>query len=157
MRPRARHRQQPRGSDAALTAIKLVHTLAWFSIESCVVYLLYAGFTRRSDRRTAIAAEIVAAETLIFGANGCRCPLTQLAERRGAKRGSVTDIYLPRWFAHNLPAIHVPIIVLAAYLHARNLQAPNHACRRSSNPTQVAATGPQPEPNRGARAVRREA
>lgn len=55
-------------------------------------------------------------------ANGFRCPLTQIAERAGAERGSVTDIYLPRWFAHNLPAIHVPLIVLAGYLHTRNLR-----------------------------------
>ena len=40
----------------------------------------------------------------------------------GAERGSVTDIYLPRWFAHNLPAIHVPLIVIAGYLHTRNLR-----------------------------------
>ena len=29
---------------AAVTAIKVFHTLAWLSIESCVVYVLYAGF-----------------------------------------------------------------------------------------------------------------
>lgn len=111
-------------STAALTAIKVVHTLAWFSIESCMVYVLLAGLIRRSDRRTAIAAAVVAGESLIFVANRCRCPLTQVAERVGADRGSVTDIYLPRWFARNLPAIHVPLIVLATYLHARNLRHP---------------------------------
>lgn len=111
-----------RGSGAALTVIQLVHTLAWFSIESCMVYVLWAGFTRQSDRRAGIAAAVVAAESLVFTANGFRCPLTEVAERAGAGRGSVTDIYLPRWFAHNLPAIHVPLIVLAGYLHIRNLR-----------------------------------
>jgi hypothetical protein len=111
-----------RGSGAALRAVKAVHTLAWFSIEACMVYVLYAGFARRSDRRAGIAAGIVAAESLIFAGNGFRCPLTQVAEHLGAERGSVTDIYLPRWFARNLPAIHVPLIALAGYLHARNLQ-----------------------------------
>ena len=43
------------------------------------------------------------------------------AVRFGAASGSVTDIFLPRWFAHNLPAIHVPLIVLAMGLHLRNL------------------------------------
>jgi uncharacterized protein YndB with AHSA1/START domain len=107
---------------AALATVKLVHTLAWFSIESCMVYVLWAGFKRRSDRRAAVAAGVVATESLIFAANGFRCPLTQVAERVGAERGSVTDIYLPRWFAHNLPAIHVPLILLAGYLHRRNLR-----------------------------------
>lgn len=87
-----------------------------------MMYVLYAGFAGRSDRRAGIAAGVVAAETLIFAGNGCRCPLTQVAERLGTEHGSVTDIYLPRWFARNLPAIHVPLIGLAGYLHARNLR-----------------------------------
>ena len=48
--------------------------------------------------------------------------MTQLAERIGAGKGSVTDIYLPDWFARNLPAIHVPLIALAILLHVRNLR-----------------------------------
>jgi hypothetical protein len=88
-----------------------------------MVHVLYAGFARRSDRRAGIAAGVVAAETLIFAGNGFHCPLTRVAERLGAERGSVTDIYLPGWFARNLPAIHVPLIALAVYLHARNLRA----------------------------------
>lgn len=39
------------GSEAALRAVKTIHTLAWFSIEACMVYVLYAGFARQSDRR----------------------------------------------------------------------------------------------------------
>lgn len=114
--------RQARHSDAALTVIKVVHTLTWFSIESCMLYTLYAGFARRSDRRAAIAAGVVAGESLVYTANGFRCPLTQAAEHLGAERGSVTDLYLPRWLARNLPAIHVPLIVLAAFLHGRNLR-----------------------------------
>ena len=64
----------------------------------------------------------MAGESLVYMANGFRCPLTQVAEHLGAKRGSVTDLYLPRWLARNLPAIHVPLIVLAAFLHGRNLR-----------------------------------
>lgn len=110
-----------RGSDTAVRAILAIHTLAWFSIEGCVAYVLYAGFAGRSDRRAGICAGVVAAESLIFAGNGFRCPLTQMAERLGAERGSVTDIYLPRWVARSLPAIHVPLIALAGLLHARNL------------------------------------
>jgi len=61
-------------------------------------------------------------ESLVFVGNRCRCPLSGLAERLGAGNGSVTDIYLPRRLAHNLPAIHVPLLMLAGYLHARNLR-----------------------------------
>lgn len=114
--------RQARHSGAALTVIKVVHTLAWFSIESCMLYVLYAGFARRSDRRTAIAAGVVAGESLVYTANGFRCPLTGVAEHLGAQRGSVTDLYLPQWLACNLPAIHAPLIVLATFLHGRNLR-----------------------------------
>jgi hypothetical protein len=109
----------------------VIHTAIWFSIEACMMYVLYAGFARRSDRRAGIAAGVVAAESLIFVGNGCRCPLTSVAERLGIERGSVTDLYLPRWFARNLPAIHVPLICLAGFLHARNLRV-QRGCSPSS-------------------------
>ena len=44
----------------------------------------------------------------------------------GAERGSVTDIYLPKWLAHSITAIHTPLLVLMAYLHARNLRRTHH-------------------------------
>ena len=99
-----------------------MHTVAWFSIESCVVYLLWSGVTGRSDRRAAAAAAVVGGECLVFAANGFRCPLTAMAESAGATRGSVTDIYLPAWFARNLPAIHLPVLLLIGWLHRRTLQ-----------------------------------
>jgi hypothetical protein len=102
--------------------IRGVHTAAWFSIELCVGYLLWSGAACRSDRRAAAAAAVVAGECLVFAGNGFRCPLTGLAEAAGASSGSVTDIYLPRWFARNLPAIHVPLLVLIVWLHGRILR-----------------------------------
>jgi len=129
-------RQAPTGAarpvrgrdDAALAVIKATHTLAWFSIESCMAYVLYAGAAGRTDRRAALAGAVVAGESLVFAANGFRCPLTQLAENLGAADGSVTDIWLPRWFARNLPAIHIPLLAAAAYLNGRNL------CQRQLHP-----------------------
>lgn len=109
-------------NDVPVTLIKAAHTLAWFSIESCMAYVLYAGAARRTGRRAALAGAVVAGESLIFAANGFRCPLTQLAGKIGAADGSVTDIWLPRWFARNLPAIHVPLLAAAAYLNGRNLR-----------------------------------
>ncbi len=87
-----------------------------------MVYLVIAGLRRQSDRRAAVAAGVVAVESLVFLGNGAHCPLTALATRLGAGSGSVTDIFLPKWFAHNLPVIHVPLIALAIYLHGRNLR-----------------------------------
>src|SRR5688572_13189869 len=101
--------------------IRGVHTAAWFSIESCVGYLLWAGATGHSDRRAGAAAAVVAGECLISAADGFRCPLTGMAERACATSGSVTDIYLPAWFARNLPAVHVPLLALIGWLHRRIL------------------------------------
>ncbi|WP_222263134.1 hypothetical protein [Modestobacter marinus] len=107
------------GRPHGLALIRAVHTAAWASVESGVGYLLWSGARGRSDRRAGVAAAVVVGECLVFAANGCRCPLTDLAERAGAASGSVTDIYLPRWFARNLPVIHVPLLVLIGALHHR--------------------------------------
>ena len=68
-----------------------------------MLYVLFAGIAGRTDKRVGIASAVVAGESLVFAANGFRCPLTELAERYGAERGSVTNIYLPTWFAHRHP------------------------------------------------------
>jgi len=107
----------------ALTAVKTVHTLIWLSVELSVVYLIFAGLTKRSGPRVAVAGATVAGESLVYLLNGARCPLTDVAERLGADNGSVTDIYLPRTLARNLPAIHVPILALIVYLHRDRLLA----------------------------------
>ena len=107
------------GSTGPLLALKVVHSLIWLGVEICMGYLLYAGWRRRWDRRAAVSAIVVAGESLVFVGNGCRCPLTGLAAEMGAARASVTDIFLPRPVAANLPKIHVPLIALALWLHVR--------------------------------------
>ena len=117
----------PAGSGATrhtrLVVVKTLHTMIWLTIESCMAYVLVSGIRRRSDRRAAAAAGVVAAECVVFIGNGLRCPLTDLAASLGAEHGSVTDLYLPRSIAHSLQAIHIPIVAIAAALHARNLRA----------------------------------
>jgi hypothetical protein len=129
-----RRRTPPPVDLRRLTLIRGVHTAAWASIESCVGYLLWSGATGRSDRRAAAAAAVVGGECLVFAANGFRCPLTGLAEAAGAGSGSVTDIYLPTWFARNLPAIHVPLLLLIGWLHLRT-RAASALRRRAKRPT----------------------
>lgn len=106
---------------AGLVAIKSVHTLAFFSIGSCLGYFAYSGAAKRSDRRAAIAGMVVTGEALVYALNGFRCPLTDLAGRLGSEHGSVADIYLPSWIEALLPYITGPIFAGAALLHARNI------------------------------------
>lgn len=113
---------ETRMTGGILLLIKGTHTGIWVIVEGAMVYLLAAGLAGRSDRRAAIAGLVVAAESAVFLANGARCPLSDMAERIGAERGSVTDIFLPDWLARNLPLIHVPLIGAAVFLHGRNLK-----------------------------------
>jgi hypothetical protein len=108
-----------------------------------VLYVLYAGLRGRTGRRVGIAGGIVAGEVLVFAGNGFRCPLTELAERYGAPSGSVTDIYLPKWFAHNMPAIHTPLLALMIYLHARNLRRSRQAPEKRTAPATAVTAGPR--------------
>jgi hypothetical protein len=106
----------------ALAVVKGIHTVIWAFVEGAMLYLIASGASGRSDRRAGAAAAIVGAESLVFLANGARCPMTGLAESLGAENGSVTDIYLPGWLARSLPVLHVPLIVAAGWLHWRNLR-----------------------------------
>ncbi len=135
-----------------LVLIRAVHTAAWAAIEFCVGYLLWSGARGRSDRRAGVAAAVVAGECLVFAANGFRCPLTDLAERAGAASGSVTDIYLPRWFARNLPVLHVPLLVLIGALHSRARRVTRGAAP-GSGPVAHRPTAPPPAGRRSPRAA----
>jgi hypothetical protein len=41
-------------------------------------------------------------ESIVLALSGWTCPLTILAERQGAARGSVADIFLPGWLADRI-------------------------------------------------------
>nr|WP_231708787.1 hypothetical protein [Arthrobacter sp. zg-Y20] len=112
-----------------------------------MLYVLIAGIRKRSDRRAGAAAAVVAAETLIFAGNGFHCPLTAVARDLGDETGSVTDIYLPQWLAKNLPAIHVPLIVIALVLHGRNIAAQKAVERNNVQPGRF--TGAAESPSAG--------
>jgi hypothetical protein len=49
-----------------------------------------------------IAVITVLIEGVAITINGCECPLTTLAEKCGAERGSVSDLFMPPVLARNL-------------------------------------------------------
>lgn len=97
--------QTSRQHGLALLVIKSVHTLIFFSVEFCVLYFLYSGLTGRVTRFTRVAFGVVMCESLVFIGNSRRCPLTDLAEKLGSSHGSVSDIFLPGWFAKRIPEV----------------------------------------------------
>ena len=82
--------------------MKLVHTLIFWVLSLCVVYALFSGVADRITMWTWVAVGLLFVESVVLAVSGWTCPLTILAERRGAVRGSVTDIFLPRWFADRI-------------------------------------------------------
>ena len=106
----------------AYIAVKAVHSVAFFILQSAIVYLLYKGLRGESDGRAGAAAALVGAECAVYAGNGFRCPLTGLAEDLGAEHGQVTDIFLPKWLADNIANIYAPMYGLALLLHVWNLR-----------------------------------
>jgi hypothetical protein len=123
------------GRRCQLVAIKAVHTVAFGIIGTALMAVFVDGVRGRPTRRTGVATAIVLAECAVFAANGFVCPLTPLAERYGARRGSVTDIFLPDWFARNLTWISSIVLAAGLGLNARALT------RRSSSRTPVTIAG----------------
>lgn len=109
----------PRGAAGTptLTAIRAAHTAVFFAELASIAWLLVSGIVGRRDRSVAVAAVLVAGESAVFVANGGVCPLTPLAERHGAERGSVSDIYLPDALARTIPIWATSLVVVAVGLH----------------------------------------
>ena len=82
----------------ALTAIKIVHTLAWAFFASCVVGIPFAAWARRFDVALVLIG-FVLLESLVLVFNKFACPLTAVAARYTDDRSDNFDIYLPKTIA----------------------------------------------------------
>jgi hypothetical protein len=123
-----------------LVAIRAVHTGVFFAELASILWLLVSGLLGRRDRSVAVAAALVAGESAVFLANDGVCPLTPLAERHGAERGSVSDIYLPDALARTIPVWATALVAAAVVLHGIGMARAS----RSRQPS-----GPTPAPWRG--------
>lgn len=82
--------------------IKLLHTVIFWILSLCVLYALSSGITGRIDTWTWVAVGLLLVESVVLTVSGWTCPLTILAERQGAPRGSVADLFLPSWLAERI-------------------------------------------------------
>lgn len=125
---------RPYGSSAAaLLAVRTAHTLVFLGELAAIGWLVVSGALGRRDRSVAIAAGAVAAEAAVFVANQGVCPLTPLAERLGARSGSVSDIFLPDRVAHTIPIWSTGLVVLGLGLHLRAAISGRARVRRRSS------------------------
>jgi hypothetical protein len=103
-----------------VAAIRAGHSAVFFVELGAIGWLVYTGIVGRQDRTVSVAGALVAAEGLVWLANDRVCPLTPLAERYGAARGSVSDIWLPDLIARTIPQWSIPLVVSAVVLHLRS-------------------------------------
>jgi hypothetical protein len=82
--------------------IKLVHTVIFWILSLCVVYTLFSGIANRIGTWTWVAVGLLLVESVVLVISGWTCPLTMLVERQGVARGSVADIFLPKWLADRI-------------------------------------------------------
>lgn len=108
---------------ASLAAVRAIHTAVFFVELASIGWLVVSGWLGRRDRTVAVAAGLVAAEGLVFVSNAGVCPLTPVAERLGARRGSVSDIFLPDAVARTIPQWSTALVAVAVVLHVRSARA----------------------------------
>ena len=82
--------------------IKVAHTVIFWLLSLCVLHALYSGIAGRITTWTWIAVGLLMVESVVLATCRWTCPLTILAERQGALRGSVADIFLPKWLADRI-------------------------------------------------------
>lgn len=110
--PRRRGGPQPTTLTRRLFVIKVVHSIVfWFQV-ACLAYLAYAGVTRSFGWPLLVPIGSILLNGLLLLLNHGRCPFTTLAERQGAARGSVTDLFLPDWAARNVFPVSTALFAL---------------------------------------------
>lgn len=111
-----------------LTLIQWLHTLIFFGMSGGIFYMLWSAITGRITRWTWLVCAAVAGEGAVLLLFGGSCPLRLLAEDLGEERGSVTDIFLPRWLADRIFVIFTPLSILGMAILAARMIA-----RRAEN------------------------
>ena len=96
--------------------VKFVHSLIFFMMTACILYVLYSGVFDRVGWLTLFCILLVIGESAAVAINRWRCPLTTMAEDLGAEDGSVTGIFLPRWLADRVFVIWGPAFLGACVL-----------------------------------------
>jgi hypothetical protein len=73
--------------------IKFVHSIIFWWQVICLGYLLFACIAGTFNILVLLAIISILLNGLLLLINKGRCPFTTLAEKQGAEKGSVTDIF----------------------------------------------------------------
>jgi hypothetical protein len=103
------------GPSARLRFVKVVHTIVWASLATCVVAIPVLAWRRELGWAFALIG-VLLVETLLLLMNDWRCPLTDIAARHTSDRRDNFDIYLPEWLARHNKAIFGGLYVAGVVL-----------------------------------------
>jgi hypothetical protein len=98
--------------------IKFAHSIIFWWQALCLAYILYAGITRTFDIILLVSIASILANGILLVVNKGRCPFTNLAEKHGATKGSVTDLFLPDCIARNIFRVSFPFFIAELVLLA---------------------------------------
>ncbi len=105
------HMKTEQNTNAALVAVKLLHTVVWAFFVACILAVPVAADLHRFQL-AAIFTGLVLLECLVLAVNRCRCPLTDVAARFAPENAPNFDIYLPAWVAKYNKQIFGTLFVL---------------------------------------------
>lgn len=101
-----------------ISLVKTIHTAIFLVMLSCLFYLLYCALTRTYNWALVVALAAISLEGIALLFNHGRCPLTTLAEKYGAEKGSVSDMFLPSWMGRHVFKVSVFLVPVEIILLA---------------------------------------
>ena len=101
-------RGDPHRTAASIAMVKSIHSLILLGLAAAILHTLYSGLANRMSKLTTVSIAAVIGEGTVLLANNGRCPLTDVVEDLGSDHGSVSDIFLPKWFAERIPVLFTP-------------------------------------------------
>ena len=99
-------------NESKIFAVKLIHSIIFFFMVSCLGYILSCAIAGRYDWTLLVALGAICLEGLVLLLNKGRCPFTNLAEKYGAANGTVTDLFLPMWCARHTFKISTVVVII---------------------------------------------
>ena len=99
---------------------RLVHTLIFLGVSGCIVYIIYCGISKTTNRYLISSLVIVLTVGVIYAINGFECPLATFVHQMAGRR-DVPDIFFPDWFANRIMPVSTVIYIIGVVLIARNL------------------------------------
>ena len=113
---KARYYLMMKNGEGAILVVKVVHSLIWLVMASCVFYVLYSGISGDIDELTWIALGLLSVELGVLVVNRWTCPLTDVAKRVKVDWQDGDDIFLPKWVAIHNKQIFGSLLVVGVVL-----------------------------------------